>query len=134
MDGPGVGKSCCRSTLKAYSRRTRNGKHTACRILFSFSVCSTCFSFTTFETPVRKKGGLRCQVELSHSFPRNTGCNPALPNSLLSSKASSYRQKDYTTLHKHICKRWLHELNTQSTQLLIFNSVGGGGGAGALQF
>lgn len=36
-----------KSTLKAYSSRTRKGKFTACNILFSFKVCSICFSLTT---------------------------------------------------------------------------------------
>ena len=34
-------------TLKWYSKLTRKGKLMACRILFSFSVCSTCFNLTT---------------------------------------------------------------------------------------
>lgn len=35
------------TTLKEYSSLTRKGKFTACNILFSFSVCSICFSLTT---------------------------------------------------------------------------------------
>lgn len=34
-------------TLKENSSLTRNGKLTACRMRFSFRVCSICFSFTT---------------------------------------------------------------------------------------
>lgn len=34
-------------TLNEYSSRTKKGKLTAWRILFSFSVCSICLSFTT---------------------------------------------------------------------------------------
>ncbi len=37
-------------TLNECSNRTRNGKLTACRMRFSFSVCSICFSFTTWKT------------------------------------------------------------------------------------
>ncbi len=36
-------------TLKWNSRLTRNGKEMACRMRFSFNVCSTCFSFTTWK-------------------------------------------------------------------------------------
>lgn len=36
-------------TLKEYSNLTRKGKETACSILFSFSVCSICFNFTTWK-------------------------------------------------------------------------------------
>lgn len=35
------------NTLKECSSRTRKGKLTACRMRFSFSVCSICFSLTT---------------------------------------------------------------------------------------
>ena len=38
-----------KQTLKCHSRFTKNGKVMACKILFSFKVCSTCFNFTTFE-------------------------------------------------------------------------------------
>ena len=34
-------------TLNEYSKLTRKGKWMACRMRFSLSVCSTCFSFTT---------------------------------------------------------------------------------------
>ena len=34
-------------TLKWYSKLTKKGKLIACRILFSFNVCSTCFNLTT---------------------------------------------------------------------------------------
>ena len=37
-------------TLKWYSRPTRKGKEMACRMRFSFSVCSTCFNLTTWKT------------------------------------------------------------------------------------
>lgn len=37
-------------TLKECSNRTRKGKLTACRMRFSFSVCSICLSFTTWHT------------------------------------------------------------------------------------
>ena len=37
-------------TLKWYSRLTRKGKVIACRMRFSLSVCSTCFSLTTYNT------------------------------------------------------------------------------------
>lgn len=40
-------KKCWMNTLKECSSRTRKGKLTACRIRFSFRVCSICFSFTT---------------------------------------------------------------------------------------
>lgn len=44
--------NCLLHTLNANSRLTRNGKDIACRILFSFRVCSTCFNFTTcFKIP-----------------------------------------------------------------------------------
>lgn len=36
-------------TLKCHSRFTKKGKVMACKILFSFKVCSTCFNFTTFK-------------------------------------------------------------------------------------
>ena len=36
-------------TLKWYSSETRKGKEMACRMRFSFRVCSTCFSFTTYK-------------------------------------------------------------------------------------
>ncbi len=36
-------------TLKWYSSETRKGKEMACRMRFSFRVCSTCFSFTTWN-------------------------------------------------------------------------------------
>ena len=36
-------------TLKCHSSFTRNGKSIAWRILFSLSVCSTCFNFTTYK-------------------------------------------------------------------------------------
>ena len=48
-----------KQTLKWYSKLTRKGKLMACKILFSFSVCSTCFSFTTCqikqEWPLRRR-------------------------------------------------------------------------------
>ena len=37
-------------TLKWYSKLTKKGKLIACRILFSFKVCSTCFNLTTWKT------------------------------------------------------------------------------------
>jgi len=36
------------NTLNEYCILTRKGKSMACRIRFSFSVCSTCFNLTTF--------------------------------------------------------------------------------------
>lgn len=36
-------------TLKWYSNDTRKGKLIACKIFFSFKVCSTCFSLTTYK-------------------------------------------------------------------------------------
>ena len=36
-------------TLKWYSKLTKKGKLIACRILFSFRVCSTCFNLTTWS-------------------------------------------------------------------------------------
>ena len=39
-------------TLKWNSKLTRNGKLMACRIRFSFNVCSTCFSLTTWSRQI----------------------------------------------------------------------------------
>ena len=52
-------------TLKENSSLTRNGKLTACRMRFSFRVCSICFSFTTCRSgrgEWRRRG-------VSESFP-----------------------------------------------------------------
>lgn len=51
--GSSMGAEGCRGeaggpTLKQNSSLTRKGKVTACRMRFSFSVCSICFSFTTY--------------------------------------------------------------------------------------
>ena len=57
-------------TLKLKSSRTRNGNATDWRIRFSFNVCSTCFSLTTYTTP-------------NNAFVRSTAASYAICNKLL---------------------------------------------------
>ena len=54
-----LGPRCNWLTLKWNSKLTKKGKLMACRILFSFSVCSTCFSLTTWEGQNRWLDGHR---------------------------------------------------------------------------
>lgn len=54
-------------TLKENSSLTRNGKVTACRMRFSFRVCSICFSFTT------------CGGEGAGGGTRGAGALPPVP-------------------------------------------------------
>lgn len=55
-------------TLKENSSLTRNGKLTACRMRFSFRVCSICFSFTTCGPGGGWRGGGDVR-RLSHHHP-----------------------------------------------------------------
>ena len=62
-----LGPRCNWLTLKWNSKLTKKGKLMACRILFSFSVCSTCFSLTTWEGQNRWLDGHRSSFRsLSH--------------------------------------------------------------------
>ena len=54
-------------TLKCHSRFTKNGKVMACRILFSFKVCSTCFNFTTLSHRAKRTTIKWYPINIIHS-------------------------------------------------------------------
>ena len=58
-------------TLKWYSSPTRNGKDIACRMRFSFNVCSTCFSFTTWKRHQEKKDTISFVLNTDKAIEKN---------------------------------------------------------------
>lgn len=59
-------------TLKCHSRFTKKGKVMACKILFSFKVCSTCFNFTTFKLEANQQNYTLSKSRLLIYYKLNT--------------------------------------------------------------
>lgn len=59
-------------TLKWKSKETKKGNCMACKIFFSFRVCSTCFNFTTYKMKTKwKQTAWICEITFTNRVPEH---------------------------------------------------------------